>query len=403
MLTPFPPPYVALLLALLLPAQAFADEGDPINLLGSARLQHDSNLFRLPGDADSQRLLGKPDKSDQILITSLGVQLDKPYGLQRFELDANLTNYRYRNFRHLDSTARNYTAAWQLQLTPQLHGRLSGSRTDTLNTFADVSGYDKRNLRTEERRRFDGSYDVSGSVRLLAGVGRYSKKSNQTSSVEDDYRVNSREGGVRYESPSGASVSLVTKRSDGTYLNRPQLNPATMLDSSFDERSNEVRLRLPAGGSAAFDARLARIERKHAHFSERDFSGTVGNLSLNWNITGKTQLAASVMRELSSAQSNTASYVESTRFLLAPYWQITEKAGMRLRYVHEVRDYLGQLSNAMPLDQSDTLDTAMIEFEWRPLRSLLMSTSLQTDLRSSNLPRRDYRSQSTSISAQYTF
>jgi len=45
----------------------------------------------------------------------------------------------------------------------------------------------------------------------------------------------------------------------------------------------------------------------------------------------------------------------------------------------------------------------MIALDWHPLRSLTVSSSLQNEKRSSNLPGLDYTSTSFGINAQLTF
>ena len=65
---------------------------------------------------------------------------------------------------------------------------------------------------------------------------------------------------------------------------------------------HEIRLIWPVTGKASIDARVGYLERKHAHFSQRDFSGFVGNFNFNWAVTGKTRITASWARDLSNSQ-----------------------------------------------------------------------------------------------------
>ena len=69
---------------------AHADQDDTWNLTAGISTMHDSNLFRSPNRFAS---------SDQITGTSVGLKLNKPVGLQRFVVDAGLTDYRYQTER----------------------------------------------------------------------------------------------------------------------------------------------------------------------------------------------------------------------------------------------------------------------------------------------------------------
>ena len=80
---------------------AHADELDTLQFKAGESLRYDSNIFRLSDTANSQNIIGTSDRSDTIAITTVGVKVDKPYGLQKFELNVNLDHYIYNNFSYL--------------------------------------------------------------------------------------------------------------------------------------------------------------------------------------------------------------------------------------------------------------------------------------------------------------
>ncbi|MFT3850639.1 MAG: hypothetical protein QM739_18780 [Propionivibrio sp.] len=97
-------------------AQTTPDDGDALDLIAGYSVRYESNLFRLADDADTQAALGQSSRSDLVGIATAGIRVNKPYSLQRFELEAFLVDYRYRDFDYLDFTARNYAGAWRWQL-----------------------------------------------------------------------------------------------------------------------------------------------------------------------------------------------------------------------------------------------------------------------------------------------
>jgi len=79
-------------------------------------------------------------------------------------------------------------------------------------------------------------------------------------------------------------------------------------------------------------------------------------------------------------------------------WQISEKTVLRARYDYARRAYQGGTS-----DRIDILQTAMLALEWKALRALTVSASLQHDRRGSNLPGVDFKSTQAGIAAQLAF
>ena len=395
---------LTLLPLLIIVERAWADADDTFNVTGGVSVVHDDNLFRLPSGTDANAVLGKSTKADDITVSSVGFKLNKPYSLQRFELEVNAVDTRYRTFDYLNFTAVNYAAAWRWSVTPYLHGNLTSSRKQELNSFVDYTDYGVRNLRTDRRQRFDGVLEASGSWRILGGVEQITRTNSQAYTQVGDTRLNNVEGGLRYDFRSGSSLSYIARSGRGEYFNQDQPIPfPSLFDNRFDQRENEVRMVWAVTGKTTIDGRFAHLERTHAHFGQRDFSGNVGNLNVKWNITGKTSLTAEVARDLNSFQSLSSSYTSDQRFSLSPYWQISAKTALRARYDYVRRDYRGAIADTAANDRVDTLNGGLIALEWQALRTLLVSASLKNERRTSNQPGFDFESTMVGISAQAAF
>jgi len=390
---------VRLVLPMLLAQQALADEYDTFGIVAAESVLHDDNLFRLSSGVEPQTVLGKPGKAEDIAVSSLTVKLNKPYSLQRFELEASLIDYRYKNFSYLSYSAEPYKAAWRWSLTPRLHGNLTTDRTQTLNSFADYTGYTTRNTHTDENTRFDGLFDLTASWHLLAGAAKSISTNSHVILGQSDNHTNTAEAGIRYTFPSGSALSYVARSGRGSYSNQS----AGLVSNGYDDRENELRLLWAFTGKTSVDARLAHFERKDSHLAERDFGGLVGNLNLSWNISGKSSLTASYARELGTFQTLSSSYTTTDRFTLTPVWQFSAKTALRGRYDHAQREYLGAIAQTPANNRSDTLSIAMIAFDWQPRRALMITGSLQKEKRASNQPGLDYESNSLGVTAQLIF
>jgi len=374
-----------------------ADSLDSWNVYASSSLTYDKNLFRVaPGDSP---------KSEVINANTVGVKVNKPYSLQRFELDANLVDYRYKNFNSLDFLAKNYSAAWRWSLTPNLRGNLTTNHLEALNNFADYQGR-VRNMRTNDDKRFDADLDVGGGWHLLGGGFESVRKNSAEFIQESDSTLTSSETGVRYVSTAGSSLTYYNRIGVGKYNNRAQPFSSNLygpLDNKFNQTENEFSFRWPVTAKTMLDGRIARLERSHEHYSVRDYSGNVGALNINWNITDKTRISGGFLREIAGFQSLYSSYSVTNRLVFNPVWQISAKTALRFRYDYGKRDYLGAIvSNALS-DRKDTLRTGMIALDWQPMTAVTLSASLTDDTRSSNQSGYQYKDHIAFVSGQISF
>ena len=385
-----------LLTALVLsaPRWALADDQDTISIIPGISVMRDDNLFRVPDNASP--------KSEDITISSVTLKFNKPYSLQRFELEASYIDYRYQNYSYLSYDAKPYKAAWRWQLTPYLHGNLTTDRSTTLQSFADYSNITRRNLNTTENTRFDGTFDVSPSWHVLAGVSQNDYSNTQITEGQRNTKTNRAEAGLRYTPSTGSSLSYIGRNGRGEYTGLAQ-SSFTSNFSSFDENENEIRMVWALTGKTRIDARLGYLERNHENLAARDYSGAVGAVNFNWTISGKSMLTAIASRNLASYQTFNTNYTSTDRIALMPYWQISAKTGLRARYDYAWQDYLGTPGFFDASGRKDTLRTAMISLEWQPLRTATLSATLQNDKRNSNQPGLDFVSNMATVSAQIAF
>src|SRR5436190_1052032 len=97
---------VCVVTAMFLCHVAVADEFDTVNVVVGDTLSHDSNVFRLPSSSGLPP--GSTSRSDVFNTHFVGLRLNKPYALQRFQADVTKSAVRYNNFSTLDSDTLNY-------------------------------------------------------------------------------------------------------------------------------------------------------------------------------------------------------------------------------------------------------------------------------------------------------
>lgn len=361
----------------------------PIELRASAGIEHDTNVFRSPENAE---------RSDEIGLASLGVKFDKRYGLQRVQLDAETTLYRYRNLSELDYSTLNYAAAWNWQLTPALQGVLSADRRQ-YRDVTNTPGLDRVSRRTTRSELFEARYEIDGAWRALAGLSRESNRSTDPRSFDASYSVRNASAGAAYEFSSGRSLTARFRRGQGEYTDASGALPG----ADFRENEAELLVKWPLTAKTSVDARAAYLERNHSNAPERDFSGPVGNASVTWDATEKIRLVAGVVRDLGSYQAAGSSYVQRSRIFVAPVYKPTVNTALNLRYERDLQSWRGAAPGTADSGRRDVTQWLSATFDWEPRRKVTLSGSVRAERRTSNLAVVSYRSTTIGAAVKVRF
>lgn len=387
-------PWSAALLALLVHASARADEQDTLNVMAKQSVQRDSNLFLRPNAAPGT------SRSEVLSTSLLGMELDKRYSLQRIELDASLSAYRYRYNDNLDFNALNYRAAWHWSLTPRLTGLLSDTREEVLNTFDYFRSFE-RNVRTERNTHATAELMVGHDWRLLGDVERVRRTNELPTAQGGDFTVDRQAIGLRHVWPSGSSLSYRMRQGSGDYFNR--VPGVSALPTAFDERSHELRASWQASGKTTVNARIAHLAREHPGLAVRDYAGMVGDISVQWRATAKLGVQLSLARELTAYQTNTSSYASSNRVSVNPYWAIGPRTLLYMGFDHRQQQFGGALPGSVDENRQDTTRGTLASLQWKPIDAMSLSASLYLSRRSSNLEGFGFSNNMASVSAQFQF
>jgi exopolysaccharide biosynthesis operon protein EpsL len=375
---------------------------DTVEVKAATGLRYDDNLFRLPANADVAALTGRSDAKEEILVSSVGLGINKSYSLQRFEADFSVVDYRYRNFDVLDFTANNYSAAWHWSLTPDFHGTLGTERRESQNSYADVQNIRQSNQRTAVDTRFDGEYNLDGAWSVLGGLNRASLHNEEAVVGEDDTRTTSVLAGVRRSFASGSAVSYTLKSTEGRYLNRTP-SAASLLDDEFRQIDHGLRLAWAFTGKSTANFSLTHMDRTHAHFAQRDFSGWTSSANVKWAATDKVSLVVGYAELLAGYQTRNTNYTRTRRLSLTPTWQVSAKTALRLRHEVAQIDFRGAPDGVAPSDRSDTTNDTSLSIQWQPTRPMTLSASLLNSRRTSSGNGLDFRSKQATLGAQFSF
>ncbi|MDT7516444.1 XrtB/PEP-CTERM-associated polysaccharide biosynthesis outer membrane protein EpsL [Rhodoferax mekongensis] len=383
-------------------AQAVHAQQDPLTLSAGYTLQSDSNLFRLPANANVQNLTGQSSASETIGVTTVGLGFNTRQSLQTLSVNLDLVDYQYQKFSYLSFTANNYNASWQWAITPRVTGTFSTDRKETLNSFADFTGYRQRNQRLDTTTRFDATIQLDGPWRLIAGAST-TRQENQLAQVTgSDFTTNAVDAGVRHVFSSGSSLSYQMRVGKGNYLNRTVPNTSA-LDDQYTQIDNDLRLRWDLGGGTSASANLTHINRTHPLYGQRDYSGFNTGAGLNLALSGKTSINLAYSHVLDAYAANNSNYSSTDRISVGPVWQVSPKVGVRFKHEWAQRSYLGSPTAGTSSNRQDITRDTTLSVNWQPHDQLALSAALQSASRGVNQAGLDYDSTMLLFTAQLTY
>ena len=371
--------------ALLASPVAQADELDSFNLRASLSILRDDNTFRLADGATPSLPTTSPERGDTITSTSVGLNFDKRWSLQRLRLDASLTEHRYSNHDFLDYRADNANARWEWGLTPHLTGHIGGGRSQSLNNFVDYRRFD-RNINTADQ--IDGAieYGGLGPWRLFAGADKVRNTNSLVFRETGDTDAKGGEAGIKYLTRAGSSFGFRLRERRIDWLHR-SLNDVYAYDTSAREHRQEVLFGLKPFDKTEIDGFVGHVKRRHDHFAIRDYDGTDGQLTARWLPTAKLQFDVQARRNHDSWWDLFSSHTVTDSLSIGPAWQIDSKFTLRGRYEQSERSFSGTpLVMSLDPQRQDRISSASLNLDWQPWRLLGLSLSLSKTRRSSNLP-----------------
>ena len=389
---------VARVVALVAAGPACAFDGDVFGVTVFANERYDSNLYRLP---DGAQPFGDGRRSATTRSLGIGLNLDKSYGQQRFDLSGNVAQDHYSPYDFLNTTSRVINAAWSWTLTPSLTGLLSISRSQAPNNFSDTGVITQTNLRKVEDRTLSIDYRPGAAIHPRLAFLQDEDKSQQPTFNRQNAKTTSLQGGLVYDFRSGNEAELYFRRGRGNYTN-VATDPSIQQDSQFHEHETGLSAHYTSTGFSSFDGRLGYLSRTSDDFTSRDFGGVVGQLTYTYIATGKTQLQLVASRSLASTQDIASTYSQDTTVSFNPVWSATSKITVRPTLSVTRRSFRGAI---VPV--ADNLEMTMRDYgfqvDWNIYRGLVFSFVATKENRSSNNPIYQFSDHGASLRAAVTF
>lgn len=396
----------ALMFATLLAAPpAAADQFDTINFTLGSNRQYDSNVFRTPDNVGPRP--GFSTKSDYSTTTSVGVNFDKAYSQQRFQLGGNYNIRRFDVITTADADTLSYQGAWLWALTPHFTGSLNASRSQTQVSFADNEGATQSNIRTTTSQNLTFDAWVSGKWHLIGAVGNSEGKTEQAILSSPGTRSQNIEGGVKYVSTANNSIT-VTHRVNSTELTNFTLNLGSLVETDYRDIETEVKVSWQLSGRSSISGRLAQKSRRNDNFSQRDFSAYAADISYDRKVSDKLKFTVSASRNPSpfpaiGNNSPSANFKLDQKLSFSSTWQPSAKTSVNLTLSRLLSDYQGDALGLGGAPRTDDLRSAQLGFSWGIRRYVSLNAGLGRDVRTTNTPGFQFSNNNASVGAELRF
>lgn len=391
---------VAVLITLAYSAQSYANPEDTLSAVVGASYLYDSNVFRLSSAVDPLTVIGNSHRSDSSQALFVGVKLDKKYSNQRVMFTADVSKNKYSRFTFLDYQNTNYKGVWSWQVGSRLNGSMNVSRNQSLSSFSDTRIY-ARSLNTTDSRHLDADWWLHANWHLTGSASSDEVSNTVFSLTNLSSRSHFVEYGVKYVAADTSYVALLSRNLTGEYLNVIP-DPVLLIDSGYTERQQELKANWQVTAKSLLSAYLLNINCSHPRFAQRNFNKNAGGVTLLWGMTDKTHVNISAKRSVGSWWENGSSYYVNDSASIGAVWEISSALTARLTADRSSRDYLGAIVPNL-LARKDAIQSLMLDVDWMPRRNLILTTSLQQSMRTSNLATFDYKDHSLMLSGQIGF
>lgn len=107
-----------------MPSYAAYDTGDTFWLLPELSSWHDSNVFRIADNADTQTATGSDSKDDFIWQPKVSGHIETDLSKQNFFLDGAIFNRNYQKHSSLNYTGSNNAVGWNWAMGSDLTGTI---------------------------------------------------------------------------------------------------------------------------------------------------------------------------------------------------------------------------------------------------------------------------------------
>lgn len=364
---------------------------------------YDSNLFRLQNDQEASAVLGTTDMAESYYTLAAGMDMNLRVSRQVVRAHAEYNQTWFSTYNLLDFDGRDAYLKWDWLLGSVAKGDVGIAENLTQASYTNVKKPVSNLIRTR-RHFFNAATKLDNRWQVKFGAERVDTDNDASVQQALDATVDTVNAGVQYTSNKGSTVELISQRSDGQYPNR-QLVGLAPIDNDYLQWDNGVAIVWAPSGKTQVSGKLNYTQRNYAEVPQRDFSGLTGLVAMDWMVTGKTTLRASLHRDIGALENDTASYTLNQGIAFGADWKPTAKLTFNAQLRHDDISYAGDpgfvLSTAPA--REDRLTTAQAGMQYSVLRNTTLGLVLKRGVRDSSEAFSSYEYSSAMINVRSEF
>ena len=377
----------------VIPTFLLADEMDTLNFSFSTTKTFDNNQFRRPSN----------EVSDQATINRLGVNFDKAISLQKFHADMNVTDSKYNKSDFLDFTAKQYSLGWNWAITPSLTGLIQTKQEERLNDFRFVTA-PVRNIVSIKTHSFEADFSPHKILHLLAGVTVLETENDNAFIFDQQEEISNKTNrynvGVRYDFADAYLEGMYRKSNTQPSNSIPDF--VRWIDTKSDSDNYGLTFETRADSKFNYKVHLGYVQKESPIFTQRNYSGIVGDLSTTYEVTSKIMLNGSAGRSIRSFIRADSSYAEIDTVKLGLRYSIFPKLSVVANTSYLIRRFLGDGPSGNG-SREDHEASAMTGVYWNPRDFINASVTLNKSKRNSTDNFFDYDDTSAFVTVGLVF
>jgi exopolysaccharide biosynthesis operon protein EpsL len=370
------------------PARALWD--DALTLFAEEKITRDDNVFRISRDLDPAASIRSSSRADTYRTLSLGLKLDLPVSLQRFQLDYTHHEDRYSRFTDLDFAGHDARAVWLWQLGSDASGQLGYEESVALASFAYIQSRAPDHLGLR-RTFFNGTVLATPRWRVQAAIAGLELTNSDPARQIYDVKIVDADLALSYVTPDNNSAGIGLRSEEGRRPNQEFVS-GSLFANAYRQRAVGLVGEWTLTGASRISARADRLRRRYDALPQRDFDGNTFRIQYDWKPTGKLALAAVAQKDISAYEDIRSSFVLLKGFTLRLMFKATEKIEVSGTLEQGIQDYLGDpgLAFGAAPTRSDRVRSATLNLSYRPMRSVTLLASARHEARTSNVQFADY-------------
>lgn len=348
-----------------------------------AQYAYDDNLYRLPSQFDTAAVSSGISRQDHINTLSAGATGRLSFGHQALGADLRLADNRFAHNADLNNTSGSGRVTWNWLGSPYLAGDAGVNFTRSLAGFADNRFFAKDLIDTTEyfasaNLRITSRWKVTAALREAATT--HSADARQV----DDFHTRSGNTGIEYLLTEQNSVGVDYRYIDASFP-RPASFAGAPFDRDYRDSVERVLIKYALSGKSVLDANVGYLKRHYVNSDFGSFSGDIWRVSLQWQVSGKTQVLLSGWRELTAYLDSQSDYFVAKGGSIAPSWNPTERISLSVTAAWIRQDYLSSSPSALLFaSRLDRIRSGQAALTYTPREALTLGLSYRYEQRDSN-------------------